>query len=238
MEAIGAGAQLVAVSVFTDAPHAKALPRVADAGNVDVEAILALNPRVVLAIPAQARLTEPLRRSGVRVVILPDDSYRSIFENLRIIGGLTRREREAGKTIARLRRETLALQARTKAYVRHPSVFIVLGTGPIWTAGADSYIDTLIALAGGTNAASNLHAAYGQYSAEALVRRQPDVLVADSAVRLDAVLDRQPWRSLDAVRRQHVYDVDPRLIERPGPQYNDGLRWLIDRLAPLAVASP
>ncbi len=233
--AIGAGVQLVGVSEFTDAPQAKGLPRVADASSVDAEAILTLQPSVVIGIPAQTRLTEPLRRAHLRVVLLGDDSYASIFDNLATIGALTGREPQARATIARLQRETAALHARTKAYRRRPSVFVVLGSGPIWTAGADSYITTLIALAGGTNAASDLAAAYGQYSAEALVRRQPDLLVADASIRLDSVLDREPWRSLRAVQLHRVYYVNPDLIERPGPAYNDGIRWLVDRLTPLAT---
>jgi iron complex transport system substrate-binding protein len=232
--AVGAGSQLVGVSAYTDAPQAKALPRIADATSIDAEAIVALRPGVAIGIPAQQRVTEPLRRAGVRVVLLADDSYASIFDNIAAIGELTDRRAGATATIARLHRQTAALQARTKTYAYRPSVFIVLGSGPIWTAGAQSYISTLIALAGGSNAASDLHAAYGQYSAEVLLRRQPDILVADAAINLASVLDREPWRSLRAVRFGHVYAVNPDLIERPGPAYNDGIRWLAARIAPLA----
>ncbi|HET6274428.1 MAG TPA: helical backbone metal receptor [Candidatus Cybelea sp.] len=236
--AIGAGAQLVGVSGFTDAPQAKELPRVADASSVDDEAIVALRPTLIVGIPAQERLTEPLRRAGLHVVYLADDSYASIFENLQRIGELTGHVREARATIARLRRETARLHARTGVFIRKPSVFIVLGSGPIWTAGSASYISTLIALAGGTNAANDLRNAYGVYSAEALLRRQPDMLVADSAVHLGGALDREPWRSLNAVRLKRLYDVDPKIIERPGPAYNKGIRWLVERLTPLAIATP
>jgi iron complex transport system substrate-binding protein len=233
--AIGAGAQLVGVAEFTDAPQAKGLPRVADASSVDAEAILALRPTLVIGIPSQERLTEPLRRAHLRVVLLADYSYASIFDNLETIGALTGRQHAARATVARLQRETAALHARTKAYRRHPSVFVVLGSGPIWTAGAGSYITTLITLAGGTNAASDLNAAYSEYSAEALVRRQPDLLVADAALHLESLLDREPWRSLRAVQLHRVYYVNPDIIERPGPAYNRGLRWLVDRLEPLAT---
>jgi len=233
--AIGAGRQVVAVSAYTDVPAAKGLPRVADAASVDAEAIVAMRPSLVIGIPAQARLVEPLKQAHIAVVLLPDYSFASIFANLRTIGALTGRSHAANALVARLRRETARLHARTRAFIRQPSVFVVLGSGPIWTAGAGSYIGTLIELAGGTNAAKDLAAAYGQYSAETLLRRQPDVLVTDTQTHLDAVLDREPWRSLRAVQFHRVYAVDPKLIERPGPQYNDGLRWLVDRLAPLAT---
>ncbi|MBV9718549.1 MAG: ABC transporter substrate-binding protein [Candidatus Eremiobacteraeota bacterium] len=236
--AIGAGAQLVGVSAFTDAPQAKALPRVADASSIDAEAIIALRPSLVVGIPAQSRLIEPVRRAGVRVVLLPDDSYASIFANLRALGSMTGHVRGADAIIVRLRRETHAIAARTSRYARRPSVFVVLGVAPIWTAGRESYISTLIALAGGANAAGDVHAAYSEYSAEALLRRQPDMLVADAAIGLDRAIGGEPWRSLRAVRLHRVYDVDPALIERPGPSYNAGLRWLADRVRPLAGSTP
>lgn len=233
--AIGAGPQLVGVSAYTDAPAAKNLSRVADASSVDAEAILALHPSVVIGIPAQERLTEPLRRTGLHVVLLSDDTYASIFDNIAAIGELAGRRAAAAATIARLRHVTASLEARTKRYAYRPSVFVVLGSGPIWTAGAPSYISTLISFAGGTNAASDLRSAYGQYSAEALLAHQPDVLVADAAINFNAALDREPWRSLRAVKLHHVYAVNPDLIERPGPAYNDGIRWLADRLEPFAA---
>jgi ABC-type Fe3+-hydroxamate transport system substrate-binding protein len=233
--AVGAGSQVVAVSAFTDLPQARGLPRVADVSSVDVERIVALRPDVVIGIPSQARQVEPLRRAGLRVALLPDDTYDQIFTNLRAVGDLTGHHAEAAATIGRLQRETAQLQARTRRFTRRPSLFVVLGSGPIWTAGSTSYISTLIELAGGVNAASDLHAAYSEYSAEALLRAAPDALVSDPAVHLDAVLDREPWRSLRAVTLHRVYSMDPRLVLQPGPNYNQGLRWLIERLTPLAM---
>lgn len=232
--AVGAGPEIVAVSAFTDAPQAQRLPRVADASSVDVEAIVALHPSLVVGIPAQTRLVEPLRRAHVAVVLMPDDTYAEIFTDLRHLGALAGHAREATATIARLRHETSKLQRRTRAFARHPSVFVVLGDAPIWTVGSGSYISTLIELAGGKNAAADLALPYGEYSAEALLRHQPDLLVADPATQLRTVADREPWRSLRAVREGHVASVDPRILERPGPNYNEGIRWLLAHLTPLA----
>jgi iron complex transport system substrate-binding protein len=234
--ALHAGSCLVAVSSFTDEPGARSLPRVADFTSVDSERIVALHPDVAIGLPAQDRLVEPLRRAGIHVVLLPDDDYASIFTNLRTVGALCGKEKQADVLVARLRRTTAQLHARTLTFKRRPAVFVVLGSGPIWTAGARSYIATLIALAGGRNAADDLTAAYGEYSAEALLRSQPDALIADPAVRLDAALGRQPWKSLRAVHLHRVYAVvPPDIIERPGPRFNEGIRWLLERLTPLAT---
>ncbi|MBV9233237.1 MAG: ABC transporter substrate-binding protein [Candidatus Eremiobacteraeota bacterium] len=236
--AIGATARLVGVSAFTDAPGTQALPRVADATGVDTEAIMLLRPALVLGIPAQARFLQALSRAGIRVVLLPDDTYDQIFGDLRRIGALVGRERQADATIERLQRRGEAVRARAAGFRYHPSVFVVLGVAPIWTAGAQSYISTLIAVAGGRNAAADLHAAYGQYSAEALLRAQPDILIEDPATDLAAVEAREPWRTLRAVQRHDVYALDPDSIERPGPNYPKGLEWLFARIAPLSRSRP
>jgi ABC-type Fe3+-hydroxamate transport system substrate-binding protein len=231
--ALGAGSQLVAVSSFTDDRRAAALPRVADASSVDTEDIVALRPSLVLGIPAQARLVEPLHRAGLRVVLLDDDGYEQIFANLLTIGGLTGRQDEAASTVSRLKRETEALQARASRFAWHPRVFVVLQAVPVWTAGTGSYISKLLTLAGGRNAVA-LRAPYLQYSAESLVLDQPDALVSDRVARLGAALDREPWRSLRAVRLGRVFEAEPDLLERPGPQYNDAIAWLLDRLSTIA----
>lgn len=231
---MGAASQVVAVSSFTDIKQFKSLPRVADFNSVDTERIVALHPDAVIGIPAQSRLVEPLKRAGIPVTLLRDDTYDDIFANIRAVGTIAGRDREAGELVARLKLETAQLNARARRFTYHPSVFVVLGSGPIWTAGSSSYISSLIALAGGSNAAGDLHAAYGQYSGEALLRVQPDAIVTDPAIHLDAVLDREPWRSLRAVKEGNVFSVNPAsMIERPGPYYNEGLRWLVERLTPL-----
>lgn len=236
--AVGAGPQVVATSDFVgDVPGTKGLPRVADFDSVDAERIVALRPDLVLGIPAQARFVAPLHRAGLRVVLIPDDTYADIFSGLRTVGALTGHVRAAAHEIASLRRATARLRARVRRFAYHPKVFVALGTGPIWTVGRGSYIATLIALAGGRNAADDLGSAYGEYAAEALVRAQPDAIVTDPGVHLSAELQREPWRSLRAVALHRVFVVRPAaILERPGPRYVQGLAWLIDRLAPLAAA--
>ncbi len=238
-DAFAVGAHVVAVSEFTgDSPQARGLPVVADFQSVDVETILRLHPDAVVGIPAQSRLTEPLRRAGVRVVLIPDDSYDDIFRDLRVVGQLADRTPQAVHLIAQLQRETAQLHAKA-ARTYHPSVFFALGTGPIWTVGPHSYLATLIELAGGRNAASDLATPYGEYSEEALLRVQPDAIVAGQETNLRDVAGREPWRSLHAVREGHVFTItDQRIANalfRPGPRYNEGLRWLIERLSSLST---
>jgi ABC-type Fe3+-hydroxamate transport system substrate-binding protein len=63
---------------------------------------------------------------------------------------------------------------------------------------------------------------------------QPDVIISTSDAHVQSVLDREPWRSLRAVREHRVYILsDDSIVVRPGPRYNQGLQWIIDRLRPI-----
>ncbi len=232
--AIGAGPQVVAVSQFTDHPAAATkLPRVASFASLDAERIVRLHPDLVVGIPAQAALVASLRRVGLRVELLPDDSFDDLFADLRRLGELSDHPVQAASLATRLRARTAALVARVPRGAR-PRTFVVLGVDPIYTVGDGSYIAHLIVLAGGTDAAA-LHDAYARYSAEALLAAQPDAIVADRASGFSSVRDRPPWNALHAVRDGRVYVLaDAAILERPGPRYNDGLAWLIARLHPHA----
>jgi len=231
--AIGAGSQVIGVSQFTDYPPAAArLPQVASFSSLDAEQIVRLHPDVVVGIPSQAALTADLRRAGLRTVLISDDGYDDIFADLAALGRLSGRTSEAAALSARLRAQTTELMRRVPRGAR-PRVFVVLGVAPIFTVGDRSYIAHLLALAGARNAANNVSEAYARYSPEAVLALQPDVIVADQASGLAAVLNRPPWNSLAAVKAKRVYVIDDAdLLERPGPRYNDGLAWLIGKLHP------
>lgn len=231
---LGAGGLLVGVSQYSqDIPCARTKPVVSGFSSLDAERVVALGPDAIVGIPSQRRLTGTLAER-IPTYFFSDDTYDDIFRNVARLGVLTGRQANARALDARLRRETSRLRA-SERFNYHPRVFVVLGTGPIWTVGPDSYLSTLIRLAGGRNAVTRLPGAYAQYSAEALVALQPDALVTDRSIHLEAVLAREPWRSLRAVARHRVYTIpDAALLERPGPRYNQGLAWLIDRLRPIA----
>ncbi len=227
--ALGAADRIVGVSSGTqDVAAVRHVPLVADYASIDVERIVALRPDVILAIPAQMRLLVPLRRAGIDVEQLPDDSYNDIFVDLQRIGIIVGREREAAAEIAHLRHETARLRRSEPRFAKPPSVFVAIGAQPIWTVGNGSYIATLLRLAGARDAAGNLAMAYGEYSAEALLREQPDAIVTDPSTEIGSVEGREPWRSLRAVRLHRVFVIpNASLLERPGPRYVEGLAWLI-----------
>jgi len=224
--AIGAGPLVVGVSDFTDYPAAaKSLPVVNSFSSVQTERVVKLHPDLVVGISSQYNLSADIAKTGIRTELMTDDSYADIFANLERLGSLSGRRAQADRLVRSLREQAASL---AQPNPRGPRCFVVLGVAPIFTVGNTSYIAKLIELAGGRNAANDVHDAYARYSAEALVAQQPDVLIVDPMAGALPVLDRAPWNGLRAVREHHVYVLpDPAILERPGPRFVDGLRWLI-----------
>lgn len=228
--AIGAGGQVVASSAYTDHPAAAArLPQIATFAAIDTERVARLHPDLLIGIATQASLVRDVKRLGIPVLLFPDDSYPQIFAILTRLGQVTGHELGARHLIEQLLARTASITAPVRRRAAPaPRVFLVLGVQPIYTIGEGSYIATLFRLAGLRNAATNLHAAYGTYDAEALIASDPDAIVADPAAHLESVIGRAPWNALRAVRAHRVYELaDAGTLERPGPRYNDGLAWLV-----------
>jgi iron complex transport system substrate-binding protein len=243
--AIGAGAQVVGRDEFSDYPEAAtSLPTVGGSfGGYNQEIIVSLTPDLVLAAeintPEQVKALEDL---GLTVYFLQNPTtLDEMYTNLMTIAQLTGHTDEAETLVTALKTRVDAVAQKVAAITEKPSVFYELdGTDPNapYTAGSGTFIDLLISLAGGTNAASGMDAAWGQLSIEELVVQDPDViLLGDAAygVSVESVGQRAGWEDLQAVQNGHVYPFDDNLASRPGPRLVDGLETLFGLLHPEAA---
>src|SRR5438552_5292292 len=88
--ALGAGDRLAGVTRFDDDPRTASLPRIGGYNDPQPEAVLALQPDLVLAEPAPANRgpVETLARLGVPVEAFPLSSIADIEQALTGIGAL------------------------------------------------------------------------------------------------------------------------------------------------------
>jgi iron complex transport system substrate-binding protein len=242
--AIGAGAQTVGRDMFSDYPEAaKALPDIGGSmGEYNLEAIAALQPDLVLAAeintPEQVKALEGL---GLTVYYLANPkTIEEMYANLAIVAKLTGHEAEAAALVESLQARVAAMDEKIKGAAATPVVFYeVDASEPAkpWTAGPGSFIDQLIARAGGQNltAAANITDPYPQVSVEVLLSVNPDlILLGDSmwGVTVESVAQRPGWESLRAVSEGKVFPFDDNLVSRPGPRLVDGLEALAKLLHP------
>lgn len=231
--AIGAGDQVIGRDDFSLFPEeALEVPSVGSMwGELPTETILALEPDLVVAaqIVAEEQILA-LKELGLQVYwqINPAD-FEGLYTNLAALGAITGHVEETETLIAELDARVKTVQEKVDPISYAPSVFYELdATDPSnpWTTGSGTFIDYIISMAGGSNAASALQGEYTQISAEELIAVNPQViLLADAiyGITVEEVATRPGWDVITAVQNNAIYPIDPNMMSVPGPRLVDAL---------------
>jgi iron complex transport system substrate-binding protein len=221
---------------FTNYPEeAVALPSVGGGfGELNTEAILALEPDLVLAAPiTTAEQVQAMQDLGLTVFLLGNPvEFEGVFQMLRTAGQLTGTESATESLVESLQARVDAVAEVIAGAETTPLVFYELdSTDPSapWTSGGGTFIDTLISLAGGTNLGAEFEGAWVQVSAEDLVAKNPAVIVLGDSiwgVTPADVAARPGWDAIAAVQNGQVFPFNDDLASRPGPRLVDGLEEL------------
>ena len=240
--AIGAGDQVVGREDFTNYPEeALALPSIGgNFGELNTEAILALEPDLIIAAPlTTAEQVQSLNDVGLTVFMLENPvTLDEMYDVLRTAAVLTGHEAETEELIASLQARVAAVEETIAQAETTPLVFYELdSTEPSapWTAGPNTFIDTLITMAGGENLAGEMEGAWVQVSSEELVAQNPEVIILGDyiwGITPEMVAERPGWEAIDAVANGRVYPFNDDLASRPGPRLVDGLEELARLIHP------
>lgn len=225
--AIGAGSQVIGRDEISDfPPEALDVTSIGSTyGELNTEAILALEPDLVLAAtittPEQVQTLESL---DVPLYLLPNPmTFDELFENLQTVGVLTGREEQAQALVEDLSARVKAVVEKTTGADPVLVFYEVDGTDPTapWTTGADTFQDVLIGMAGGENVAADIQG-WGQMSLEELVTRDPRVIIFGEGpwipTTVESLTARAGWSDISAVQEGRVYGLDTNWVDRPGPR--------------------
>jgi iron complex transport system substrate-binding protein len=232
--AVGAGDQVIGRDEFSDFPNAaQEVTSIGGGyGELNMETIVSLEPDLVLA----ADLTPPeqieaIEKLGLTVYALPNPvTLDGMYENLITVGQLTGHSQAAEQLVESLKNRVAAVEAKVSQAEEYPLVFYELdNTDPDapWTAGPNTFINTLITMAGGTNLGGSMQDAWTQVSVEELLVQNPDMIILGDAtwggVTPQDVQARESWSGMQAVQAGKIYTFDDNLVSRPGPRMVDGV---------------
>jgi len=239
--ALGAGAQVIGRDEISDfPPEAQAVTSIGSTyGELNTEAILALEPDLVLAATITSpEQVEALENLGLTLYLLPNPmTFEELFENLLTVGDLTGHTAEA---------ETLteSLQARVKAVtdavqsVEPVRVFYeVDGSDPTapWTTGTGTFQDLLISMVGGENVAAGIEG-WGQINLETIVTADPQVILFGAGpwvpTTVDSLSARAGWEGIEAVLTGRIHPIETNWVDRPGPRMVDALELMAKLVHP------
>lgn len=247
--ALGLGDRVVGVTTFCRYPDAaKAVAKVGDYIHPNLEVIVSLRPDIVFIQENPVNLAAKLRTLRLNVIELRHRSVRDIYDSLGIIGDATGAPEQAQRVAAEIRSELSQIRQRTEALPKRRMMFLI-GRAPnaieaMFAVGQASYLNELIAIAGGTNVFADAGAPYPKVSLEEVLAKDPEVIIdmGDMANTVNVSDEHkrgvvrlwQRYSSLSAVRRGAVFAVASDIFVVPGTRMVDAAREFARMLHPEA----
>ena len=232
--AAGAGEQVVGAVSFSDyPPAAKKLPRVGSYKRLDLEAVLALKPDLVVAWQSGNPMEQVERLQAMGVPVYHSEPRRfddisTTLERLAILAGTE----AVGQGAADALRSGMDSLRQRYAEAAPVTVFYQVWEEPLMTVNNDHLISEAIQICGGVNVFGELASLAPRISREAVLAKDPEVIIAGGMGEDDpAWLD--PWKqfsSLRAVKHDNLFFVAPSTLQRPTPQMLAGTRTLCSHL--------
>ena len=254
--AIGATDRLVARTRYDDQPDLASLPSVGGGIDPSLEYLAELVPDLVILWPAAGggvTLGDRLAEVGLHGYAAEVQTVADFNRLARNLGRLVGFGDRADAMVTAVQEQLE--DARQVWSGRDPvEVMYVVQHEPPMTVGPGTFLDSVLAAAGGVGAFHDIRGNWPLVSMEEVVWRNPEFLIVpvvgygtplvplESPDPSAARLARRPgWSAVPAVQAGRVISVDASLFGRPGPRMGDAARYLASRLhgfrIPAAAAS-
>ncbi len=233
--AAGAGRHVIATVEYSDEPPAaKQVPRIGDVVAIDMERLVALRPEVAVVWPGGGNPAqiEKISRLHIPMYRQQVNKLSDIPDSLRRLGTLAGTEAIAEQAARNIEARLTSL-VRTYGSGRHPSVLVEVWNHPVYTVGGSQLISDALTTCGARNAFGDLKELSPVIDVEAIVARDPDIIVAAAppGAGSEWLADWKHFTTLRAVRNGNLITFeDPRLV-RLGPSVVDATDVLCKALA-------
>lgn len=232
--AAGAGEQIIGTVKYSDYPAAaKAIPRVGDNRQLDIERIIAMKPDllVVWMHGAFERQLEPLRKSGIPYFFSEPHKLEQIPETLLKLGSLFGTEKQARAAAGAFSQQLLQLSARYQKQSTVRTFYQVWGK-PIFTLNDKNIVSDVIRVCGGKNIFGHLSAAAPTLSTEAVIQENPELILSGDSEN-QGVSGIEQWKTFGtmlAVKNRNLVAIDGDQLNRAGPRIIDGAKAVCEAM--------
>jgi len=236
--AVDACDKLVGVDEYSNFPERISdLPKLGSAFSPNLEAIVALEPDLVLT-DESSDLAQALRQVGIPVYAGTAQTFSEVFEKFAVLGALVNRETETALLSGRVEGGVRAISERAR--ILPPASFYFEIDPTPYSVGPNSFIGVLLRRAGGENIVTEGLGDFPQLDPEYIVAADPEVIIVSE--RDAATLpERSGWATISAVEEGRVVpttSVIDDAISRPGPRMVDAVRFFAQALHPEVFGPP
>jgi iron complex transport system substrate-binding protein len=202
-----------------------------DSWTADTSEIAAALPDLVIAaVPYQEKAVTEILKTGARFLGLAPKTLADIYMDIATISSVVGASDRGEEVIAEMQREIDAVQHQTADQPR-PRVFCEEWGKPL--IASQPWVAELVHAAGGAFVGTP----GAQTSADAILREDPDVLVAawcgaGDRVPLEKILRDRNWSEMRAAKEGRVYCIPDEFLNTPAPTLVRGLHALAAAIHP------
>lgn len=218
------------------APQLLELPQIGTAKELDIEAVMALEPDL-LVLPMKLKNTVPaLEELGLTVLLVDPEDQERVNGMIRLVGQAANRNELAENLLHWISTQQEFL-AEELTDVQTPTVYLAGNSSMLKTAGDAMYQADMIRLAGGTNVAAAIEDTYwAEIDYEQLLAWDPEyiILAAEATYTVEDVLTDPNLADCKAVVSGNVYHLpnQAEAWDSPVPGSILGAIWLGNMLHP------
>jgi len=237
--ALDCGELLVGVDAHSNHPAEilYGLPRVGPDLDIDIEAVAALRPDLVLGsltVPGHEKVVEALQSAGLPTLVLAPERLRDIENDIRAIGAELEVGSRAETLIDSMRQEFESLSQAVDRDREPVPILVEWWPKPVIVPGRDSWVNDLLESVGALNPFADQPAkSLPIEPAQAYAAKIAGISISWCGVeerryRPERVWNRDGWNGVPAVERRLVLPISESYLGRPGPRLVEGARRLGD----------
>lgn len=233
--ALGVEDRIVAVDLFSNYPPEAAEKEQIDAFNLNVEAVAAYDPDLVILSYDPGDAVAGFEALGIPTILFPfaPATIEDAYAEWEAVGAAVGADDQASVLIQQARNDIEAVLARVPTDLEPPTYYHELGP-ELYSITSNTFIGSIYAMAGMTNIADPADEAgfgYPQLSAEYILEADPDfIFLADTVFagqNADTVAARPGWETLSAVQEGRVIALNDDLASRWGPRIVEFLETVV-----------
>ncbi|WP_065615595.1 cobalamin-binding protein [Pseudomonas moraviensis] len=206
------------------------VPSVGRYGQLDMERLLSLKPDLLLLWPGSvgAGQRDQLKRLNIPTFIAEPHTLTQLAAQIEAIAEQLGRPERGAKRAAELRAQLEGMRQRYQRDVPL-RVFYQVWDKPLYTVGGGQIISDALEVCGARNVFADLNLPAPQVSIEAVLQRDPEVIVVGDQAQLGAW---KVWPQVAAVRQGRLLLVTDKGLERPSGQMISATAKLCQLIAP------
>jgi iron complex transport system substrate-binding protein len=224
---LGACERLVGVDRYSNWPDSvRALPQVGGGIDPNVEAIVALEPDLVL-LAKSSRVTQRLEALGLKVLVLEPKSHADVRRVLDALGQALGVDDAQQVWRAIDASVSAAAQSLPADVMKRTRVYFEVNSTP-YAAGEVSFIGETLTRLGAKNIVPAALGPFPKLNPEYVVRADPDLIMV-SARSAQGLEQRPGWNAIRAVREGRICRftaAESDVLVRPGPRMGEAARLM------------